>query len=93
MSREPNLAEILKSQYQRKASTISEKQTNRLGAYSGIERREPEAKSRRNLEILITVYEGLKEIKKRKRLGAYSRADRHEPGAKSCRNHEIEIPA
>ena len=42
-----------------------------LCAYSGIERREPEAKSRRNVEIKITRIRH-QNSKKSKRLGAYS---------------------
>ena len=49
---EPNLAEILTSRYQLQALTFCLK-SKRLGVYSGADRREPGARSRRNPKIAI----------------------------------------
>ena len=93
MSQEPNLAEILKSPYQHKALIISEQTSKRLGTYSGIERREPEAKSRRNLAIKITSIRQQQIFKKVSDLaltpGTNTEVERLEPGNKSRRNLEI----
>ena len=54
------------------------------GAYPGAERREPETKSSRNLEIALLA-KGINKLTKSKRPGAYSGSERLKPGAKSRR--------